>query len=330
MMQNNIHPTGSMITPENRWDHFLARVGVKRMAHLVEPGLYALGKANPGSPVFVSANYTLSFDALRSALADVDCYIMVLDTKGVNVWCAAGERTFGTDEIVRRIEATGLGDIVKHRVLIVPQLGAPGIAAHEVKKRSGFKVEYGPVRATDLPAYLTGHEATPEMRRVRFGLADRLVLVPVEIGGAMAPALIAAALGFIAGGWLAAAAVLTAAVAAVVLFPMLLPWLPTRYFTVKGLILGLVVLLPFAVAVYNANPQSTWWLRLGRPLTLLLALPPLVAYLALLFTGSTTFTSRTGVRHEIFTFIRPLAVMLVCGLVLALVLGVATVAGGWR
>ena len=121
------------------------------------PGLYALGSPTPESPVFVSANYTLSFDALRSALAGVDGYILVLDTHGINVWCAAGKGTFGTDELVNRIQVTGLKDIVNHRTLILPQLAAPGVAAHQVRKRSGFKVEYGPVRAEDLPEYLGTH-----------------------------------------------------------------------------------------------------------------------------------------------------------------------------
>jgi len=59
--------TTSRLTRADRWDHFMARVGVKRMGHIVQPGLYTLGQPSPDSPVFVSANYTLSFDALRSA-----------------------------------------------------------------------------------------------------------------------------------------------------------------------------------------------------------------------------------------------------------------------
>ena len=176
-----IRTTTSTLTRADRRDHFLARWGYKRNEHRVEPGLYALGNPTPESPVFVSANYTLSFDALRSALGGVDGHILVLDTYGINVWCAAGKGTFGTDELVRRIESTGLGEVVSHRKLILPQLGAPGVAAHEVKKRTGFKVEYGPVRAPDLPEYLRTGAATPEMRRVRFPLKDRLVLVPVEL-----------------------------------------------------------------------------------------------------------------------------------------------------
>ncbi|CAG0944795.1 partial Corrinoid/iron-sulfur protein large subunit, partial [Anaerolineae bacterium] len=195
-----MNTTTSTLSFADYWDHFLVRWGVNRMAHRVEPGLYALDNPNSDSPVFVTANYTLSFDALRSALAGKDAYILVLNTQGINVWCAAGKGTFGTDELVNRIEATGLRDFVKHRVVIVPQLGAPGIAAHEVKKRTTFKVEYGPVRASDLPEYLTTRVATPEMRRVRFDLRDRLAVIPVELVFAIVPLMIAAAIAFLFGG----------------------------------------------------------------------------------------------------------------------------------
>src|SRR5512134_2350477 len=182
-------PTRSRLTAADRWDHFLVRIGYRRGEHRVEPGLYLLGNPTPDSPVFVTANYTLSFDALRSALKGIDGYILVLDTQGVNVWCAAGKGTFGTDELVRQIEATRLHEVVRHRVLILPQLGAPGVAAHEVKQRAQFKVEYGPVRAEDLPEYLKTRKATPEMRRVGFTLKDRFVLIPVEFVAVLLPLL---------------------------------------------------------------------------------------------------------------------------------------------
>ena len=95
-----IRTTDSTITFANRLDHFLARWGINRMGHRVEPGLYRLGGPTAESLVFASANYTLSFDALRSALAGFNAYILVLDTKGINIWCAAGKGTFGTDEPV--------------------------------------------------------------------------------------------------------------------------------------------------------------------------------------------------------------------------------------
>ncbi len=319
-VQPHIQPMTSTITWANRWDHFLARWGVDRSGHRVEPGLYALGNPTSDSPVFVTANYTLSFDALRSALGGIDGYILVLDTQGINVWCAAGKGTFGTDELVHRADATALRDVVSHRRLILPQLGAPGVAAHEVKKRSGFRVEYGPVWAADLPEYLKTHRATPEMRRVHFGLRDRLVLIPVELVHVLLPTLIAAVVVFIVSGLWASLAVVAAVLAGTVLFPILLPWLPTRDFSSKGFILGGAVALPFALAALLSSPDAAWWRRIGAVLTLLLPLPPLTAYLTLNFTGSTTFTSRSGVRREMFAYIPIMAWMAGIGILLTMVL----------
>jgi len=320
--------TTSQLTRADRWDHFLARVGVNRTRHLVRPGLYALGQPSIGSPVFVSANYTLSFDALRSALARIDSYILVLDTKGVNVWCAAGEGTFGTEELVNRIEVTGLSDIVRTRVLILPQLGAPGVAAHEVKQRSGFRVEYGPVRAADLPAYLQTRRATPEMRRVQFTLVDRLTVALVDMVVGFLPMAAAALVMYFISGLTAALAVVMIYFTGEVLFPILLPFIPTREFSSKGFLLGLLVAIPFSLAAFMGHPDASMWLRLVGALVYLLAMPPAVAFLALLFTGSTTFTSRSGVKREIFTYTPLMAwtfgggILLLIGLVVARFLGV--------
>ena len=323
-----IRTTASVLTPAERWDHFLARCAVNRAGHRVQPGLYALGAPTPDSPVFVTANYTLSFDALRSALTGMDGYILVLDTLGVNVWCAAGKGTFGTEELVRRIEATGLHDVVRQSALILPQLGAPGVAAHEVTKRTKFKVEYGPVRANDLPAYLKTRQATPEMRQVRFTLLDRLVLIPVELVYVLLPMLIAAIAVFFVGGWLTVGAVIAAISAGTVLFPLALPWLPTRDFSSKGLLLGAIIALPFALSVFLRDPNAALWLRAAGALTYLLALPPITAYLALNFTGATTFTSRTGVQREIFAYVPVMAWMLAAGIALTLGLTAARILGG--
>ena len=79
----------------------------------------------------------------RKNLNELDAWLLILDTKGVNVWCSAGKGTFGTKELVHRIQAASLGSVVKHRRLILPQLGATGAAAHLVKEESGFTVIYG-------------------------------------------------------------------------------------------------------------------------------------------------------------------------------------------
>ena len=321
-----IFPTTSSLSFADHFDHFLARWGVNRMGHRVEPGLYRLGNPDPDSLVLVSANYTLSFDALRSVLTGTDCFILVLDTNGINVWCAAGKGTFGTDELVQRIALTGLASVVRHRTLILPQLGAPGIAAHEVSRWSGFRVEYGPVHARDLPNYLESRTATPDMRRVRFPLGDRLVLAPIEFVHAAPVTFIAALILFFLAGPLAAVAAVTSVLAGTVLFPALLPVIPTHDFSTKGLILGGLVALPFARSLSSGSGLPPWAGTLAA-LSIVLMMAVVTGYLALNFTGCTPFTSRTGVKKEIFRYIPVMVIMAGSGIALAVLLAMLRFTG---
>jgi len=319
--QPKVSMTTHLLTRANHWDHFWARMGYKRSQHCVEPGLYGIGNPTSESPVFVTANYTLSFDALRSNLAGIDAYILVLDTNGVNVWCAAGKKTFGTDEIVFRVTATQLKKVVDRHVLILPQLGAPGVSAHEVKKRTGFKVEYGPVRAADLPEYLKTHQATTAMRQVNFPLRDRILLIPVDFVRLFPLFLLAALIFyFFFGGLVPALAVLAALVSAGVLFPILLPWLPSHNFSSKGFFLGFLTALPFTVSVFIQHDDWIWYHQVGQALSFLLAMPAVVAYIALNFTGATTFTSKTGVRREMYAYLPAMAWTFGAGIVLTILL----------
>jgi hypothetical protein len=301
----------SALTRSDRWGSIKARWGVGRMDYAVDPGLYALGSPDGGSPVLVTANYKMSFDRLREALPGRNAWIMVLDTLGINVWCAAGKGTFGTEELLFRIEAAVLKEIVKHRDLILPQLGAPGVSAHLVRKGSGFRVHYGPVLARDLPAYLdNGLRATAAMRRKNFPLRERAVLIPIELVAALRPALVIIPLlliisgfggegGFVRNvirdGLFSLTAFLLAIFSGAVLTPLLLPWLPGRAFSVKGLIAGLTVaVLLFPAWGGNAESRRDFLLRVAW----LLLIPALSAFLAMNFTGASTYTSLSGVKRE--------------------------------
>ncbi len=305
-----------------RWD-------LGRLTYSVSPGLFAVGTPSPDSAVFVTANYKLSLDHLRRALAGLDGWVLVLDTRGINVWCAAGKGTFGTDELVARLAAVRLGEVVRHRRLILPQLGAVGIAAHEVRRQSGFAVVYGPVRAADISAFVAaGCQATPAMRQVRFGLAERLAVVPVELvlgsrlmlGLALAVALT----GGLGGGTWAphdlphrggygAGLIVAAFLGAGLLVPVLLPWLPGRAFSVKGTVVGLgLVATAWATGCLpglGAGPAMDL-------LPWLLMLPAVTAFVALNFTGASTYTSLSGVRREMRLAMPPILVAGVAGLVL--------------
>jgi len=293
----------STIDSKDKWGHFKVRSRINRMKYTVDSGLYGLGRPDRSSPVFVSANFKLSFDILRKELAGMDAWILVLDTKGINVWCAAGKGTFGTGELVNKIVDSGLSRIVSHKKLIIPQLGAPGVAAHEVARKTGFKVVFGPVRASDIPAFMeAGMKATSEMRRVRFTLADRLLLTPIEIVGLLKPVLILGA-GLFAVDLLGLEVFsikgffpfVGAALVGVVLVPLLLPWIPGRAFAFKGWILGIfytVVVCVLYGHLLSAHPD---WIQ---TLVYFLILPTLSSFLAMNFTGSSTYTSLSGVIKE--------------------------------
>jgi hypothetical protein len=295
----------------DRWGAVKARWGLGRMQFTVDPGLYALGNPYDESPVLATANYKLSFDALRRALPGLDAWILILDTKGINVWCAAGKGTFGTEELVGRIQGSGLERVVKHRKIILPQLSGPGVAAHQVKKLSGFQAVYGPVRARDLPAYLSaGCQATPDMRRKTFTFRERAVLVPVELVQALKPALLVMLAFFLLSGFGGSAgyetnlrdqgtwsvmAILSALLTGAVLTPLLLPWVPGRAFSLKGWILGLISAWGF-ILLRGFSSESGFHLLEG--LAWLLLLPAMSAYLAMNFTGASTYTSMSGVKKE--------------------------------
>lgn len=286
-----------------------ARWGAGRMSYTVEPGLYALGNPGRGSPVLVTANYKMSFDRLRQSLPGRSAWILALDTNGINVWCAAGKGTFGATELVGRMEASRLKEVVTHRDLILPQLAAPGVAAHEVKRLSGFKVTYGPVRSKDLPAFLDGGwKAAPSMRLKTFSFWERLVLIPIElVSGLKAAVVLMAALFIVSGligsggfwtnglthGALYAPAVLCGLFSGAVLTPALLPWLPGRAFSLKGVVPGL------AGAVFLALLQGGGRELIGLDtLSWMILVMVMASYLAMNFTGASTYTSLSGVRKE--------------------------------
>lgn len=302
----------SSLTAQDKRGSYLARWNIGRMSFIVDPGLYALGAPDSSSVVVVTANYKMSFDQLRAALAGRDCWILVLDTKGINVWCAAGKGTFGTVELYDRVVESRLAEVVTHRKIIIPQLGAPGVNGLDIKKYTGFQVVWGPVLAADLPAFLdNGMVADAAMRRKSFPLAERLALAPVEFVQASGKIFLlilfflllsglggknifwAAALEM---GFFAVLALLAALIGGTVLVPVLLPWLSGRAFSVKGMWAGLLSYL-VVVAIY----LFVWPDRgMGRVeiVAWLLMVTAISSWLGMNFTGASTYTSRSGVRHE--------------------------------
>lgn len=283
-----------------------ARTGFSRNNYKVVPGLYCSGNPSAASPVLVTGNYKLSFDGLRKELKDIDAWILVIDTRGINVWCAAGKGTFSVEEIAYQIRKCDLEKIVEHRKVILPQLCANGVAAHKLRQLSGFKGTFGPIRASDLPEYLEKQKITSAMRTVTFSIIERAVLVPLEICMLLKPLVICLFALFLLSGFspeiysvaavlsrgsLIGLALLTGIVGGAALTPLLLPWIPFKQFWLKGAIVGGLT------AGFFLGMTGEELLTLEK-VGLFLGITSCSSYLAMNFTGSTPFTSLSGVEKE--------------------------------
>lgn len=284
---------------------FRARIGALRSSYRIAPGIYCIGSPNASSPVLVTGNYKLSFDTLRKELSEIDCWILVIDSRGINVWCAAGKGTFSTEEISYQINKCNLDQIVNHRKIILPQLGATGVAAHELKSLCGFTGVFGPIRADDIPHFLAKGQISSEMRNITFTLLERLSLIPVEICLFWKSLLIIFAITFILSGLspnffslnsaiertiFGSFFTLIGIVTGAALTPLLLPWTFFRQFWLKGALLGVLTSLATLSILSGKN--------LAENLAIIFWITSLSSFLAMNFTGSTPFTSLTGVAKE--------------------------------
>jgi NAD-dependent dihydropyrimidine dehydrogenase PreA subunit len=140
-----------------------------------EPGLRRVGDPDEWSPVLVTGNYDLTVRRLLRALRGVDAWLVVAPSSGINVWCAASGGHLSTHQVVSALKTSGVEARVRHRRAVLPQLAATGVRGREVQRRCGWRTRFGPVRAEDLPAWLSsGGAKTEAMRRVRFGARERL------------------------------------------------------------------------------------------------------------------------------------------------------------
>jgi hypothetical protein len=192
-------------------------------------------------------------------------------------------------------------------------LGATGVSALGVKKQSGFRVIYGPIRASDIRVFLENDKkAEKQMRQVTFTMYERFILTPVEIQTILKPALLTALVLLLLGGigpgifsfssvlprgGISILALFTGIFAGAFVTPVLLPYIPSRKFALKGIIVGsIAALLPILFAASAVNGMAGY-------LALFLFSVTISSYLAMNFTGATPFTSPSGVEKEMKQYI---------------------------
>ncbi len=240
-------------------------------------------------------------------MSTLNLWVLVIDTRGINVWCAAGKGTFSTEEVIYQVKRCRLAECVHHRSLILPQLAAPGVAALKLKEGCGFRGKFGPVRITDLPRFLNNDmQADEQMRSVTFSLRERMALIPVEVCLIYKPLLATLlCVGLLSGigpdifslnsaisrSLQFLVATLLAITAGAIITPLCLPWIPGRQFWLKGILAA----IPAALA-------GIMWFKDVTSILSVIALCSWIfasaSYMAMNFTGSTPFTSLTGVERE--------------------------------
>jgi len=199
-------------------------------------GLRKVGDPKRDSPVLVTCNFDLTVKRLTRILerAAVDAWLLVADSKGVNVWCAAGGDEFNTRSVVSAVKTSDVGDLVDHRRLILPPLGAPGIRAADIREHTGWSPRWGPVTASDLGRYLSGGcRRDEEMKRVTYTCRERLDTAL----GSLFPFFFLGALGFLIFGRELLATYLLVGAGAFVFFFLACPWIPGERGITKVMIL---------------------------------------------------------------------------------------------
>jgi NAD-dependent dihydropyrimidine dehydrogenase PreA subunit len=145
------------------------------LPHSAPTGLFKIGEPDENSPVIVTANFSLTIKRVKRALRGRNLWLLVANSDGINVWCAADGSIFTENRVIDAIKISGLSEAVSHRRVILPALSAPGIDRKAIKEETGFSARFGPVYAKDIPEYLDGGmKKTEAMRRFNFDIKHRL------------------------------------------------------------------------------------------------------------------------------------------------------------
>ena len=140
-----------------------------------ETGLIEIGDPGPDSPVLLTCNFCLTVERVKKALDGMDAYLLVANSRGVNVWCAATGGLLTNHDVVSVFKTSGIEERVHHRHIVLPQLAATGIESRVVHEKTGWKVLWGPADVEDLPGFLKDVRLEPKgLRKIRFGWRRRL------------------------------------------------------------------------------------------------------------------------------------------------------------
>jgi ubiquinone/menaquinone biosynthesis C-methylase UbiE len=150
----------------------------------VAPDLYRVGNPAHDSPLLATGNFELTVLKVLDAVEGVlDVWLLVIDTSGINVWCAAGGGFLTAEKVVSAMKANHVEAHMNHRNIVLPQLCANGVDGWKLREGTGWNVIWGPVTAKDIPEFIEGgFQKSNRLRSISFPLKDRLEMVSGTLG----------------------------------------------------------------------------------------------------------------------------------------------------
>lgn len=294
-----------------------------KKTYSVKPGLYFTGEEyDINAPVLVTCNYHLTVFLLWRIIKKLKTRILIIDTKGINVWCSSGKGQFCANEILKVISAYEPGILTKGKKieLILPKLSLSGVSLSELKKNF-IKPIIGPVYMKSIPKYLKNepYEDCAD-DKYKFNLKDRLfTLVPSSLQFMKYIFNICLAIFVfnhfrpIGIYWQPFILGLLICLLYIIIFPIL----PSKKFAVKGIFLASIILFPsFALdrlAVIN--------LALLDKIFYSLFILGTSVWFGLYYTGSSGVSSYSLVKKEITMFLPVAFLAILSSLVILIIKG---------
>ena len=294
---------------------FICWIDSFRRTYAIEPGLYFSGNEyDLNAPLIVTANYHLTVFMLLRRLRGNNVRILIIDTDGINVWCAAGKGQFSNSEIQKQLTryAKHLNPDDEKIEIIIPKLAFSGVNLRELRK-ANIKPVIGPIHAHEISAFLknpTGNQNNPY--RVHFTFSERFFTwLPGLMQYLYHTLLIFVFLWVLELIWdiQAPRGIIPLVAVMGTAYPLLFPWIPGTRFAVKGLSLALVISLGYIFASING------FFTYPGILPVILFIFSSGLFIALSYTGNSAVSNYSKVRKEIATFLVPTVVLFIASLV---------------
>ncbi len=281
-----------------------------RRTFSIEPGLYFTGKEyDMNTPMIVTCNYHMTVFLVWRKMRRIPVRVLVIDTKGINVWCSAGKGQFNAQEILKQL-AKYPKEILTNEAklqLILPKLSLSGVKLSDLRPYDIDPI-IGPIYLEELPAFLTKRPFKNSIdSHYKFDLRDRLfTLIPTFIQftvylGIGAIVLLAIHLWLNTGIWWQ---VIPIGLTITTIYILMFPWLPTKSFAKKGISLFFILSALFVAILnhYGIHRVLDWVFYVSFTVGASL-------FFSLYYTGNSGVSNYSEVRRETIIYL-PISVFI--------------------